>query len=69
MKQEMKYKARRVIAALILVGLFLAFTVSVLVKGIDTEFEDKIKYWKIISQYMVLRDEKKKTLHQYTNTK
>ena len=43
MKQEMKYKARRVIAALILVGLFLAFTVSVLVKGIDVEFERQDK--------------------------
>lgn len=35
MRQEMKYKVRRLVAALVLVGIFMLFTVSVLVKGID----------------------------------
>lgn len=45
MKKEFKYQARRLIAAIILVGLLIAFTTSVLIKtdvigkAIDAEFE------------------------------
>ena len=39
MRQKMKYKVRRLIAALVLVGIFMLFTVSVLVKGIDGDIQ------------------------------
>lgn len=39
MRQEMKYKVRRLIAAMLLVGIFMLFTVSVLVKGIDGDIQ------------------------------
>lgn len=38
MKKEFKYQARRLIAAVVLLAIFMTFTVSVLVKGIDNEF-------------------------------
>ena len=37
MKKQMKYQIRRLIAAIILLAIFMTFTVSVLVKGIDNE--------------------------------
>ena len=37
MKKEFKYQARRLIATIILLAIFMTFTVSVLVKGIDNE--------------------------------
>ena len=49
MKQEMKYQIRRLIAAIILVGLLLVFTTSVLVKTdalgklLDAEFQRQDK--------------------------
>lgn len=44
MKNEFKYKARRVVAAIILLVIFMTFTISVLIKGIDNEIarRDKI---------------------------
>lgn len=39
MKQEMKYKLRRLAAATILLVLFIAFTTSVLIKAIDADFQ------------------------------
>ena len=51
MKKEMKYKLRRLAAATILLVLFIAFTTSVLVKGIDADFQrqDAVleAHWKI----------------------
>lgn len=51
MKQQMKYKIRRLVAATILLVLFIAFTTSVLVKGIDAEHQrqDAVleAHWKI----------------------
>lgn len=44
MRQEMKYKIRRLVAAFVLVSLFMVFTVSVLIKtdvigkALDSEF-------------------------------
>ena len=44
MRQEMKYKIRRLVAAFVLVSLFMVFTVSVLIKtdvigkALDAEF-------------------------------
>ena len=35
MKNDRKYQIRRLIAAIILLMIFMTFTVSVLVKGID----------------------------------
>lgn len=37
MKNDRKYQIRRLIAAIILLAIFMTFTVSVLVKGIDNE--------------------------------
>lgn len=37
MKNEFKYRARRLIATIILLAIFITFTVFVLVKGIDNE--------------------------------
>lgn len=37
MKNDRKYKVRRLIAAIVLLAIFMTFTVSVLVKGIDNE--------------------------------
>lgn len=39
MKTEMKYRARRLVAVIILLAVFMTFTISVLVKGIDNELE------------------------------
>ena len=44
MRQEMKYRVRRVVAAMVLVVIFMAFTISVLIKtdvigkALDSEF-------------------------------
>lgn len=37
MKNDRKYKVRRLIAAIILLVIFMTFTVSVIIKGIDNE--------------------------------
>ena len=37
MKNDRKYQIRRLIAAIILLMIFMTFTVSILVKGIDNE--------------------------------
>ena len=37
MKNEFKYRVRRLIMAIILLMIFMTFTISVLVKGIDNE--------------------------------
>ena len=37
MKNEFKYRVRRLIMAIILLIIFMTFTISVLVKGIDNE--------------------------------
>lgn len=39
MKTEIKYRIRRLVAAIILLAIFITFTASVLVKGIDNELE------------------------------
>ena len=49
MKIEMKYKIRRLIAAIILLAIFMTFTVSVLVKGIDNEFDRRDR---VIKEHM-----------------
>ena len=43
MKKEFKYKVRRLIAAIILLAIFMTFTISVLVKGIDNEIARRDK--------------------------
>lgn len=37
MKMDRKYQIRRLVAAIVLLAIFMTFTVSVLVKGIDNE--------------------------------
>lgn len=39
MKNDMKYKVRRLIATIILLAIFMTFTMSVMVKGIDNELD------------------------------
>ena len=39
MKKQMKYRIRRLIATIVLLAVFMTFTISVLVKGIDNEFQ------------------------------
>ena len=39
MKMDRKYQIRRLIAAFIILAVFMTFTISVLVKGIDNEFQ------------------------------
>ena len=39
MKNDRKYQIRRLIAAIILLMIFMTFTVSVLIKGIDNEID------------------------------
>ena len=43
MKNEFKYRVRRLIAAIILLMIFMTFTISVLVKGIDNEIARRDK--------------------------
>ena len=51
MKNEFKYKARRVIAAIILLVIFMTFTISVLIKGIDNEI---VRRDKILEEHKVI---------------
>lgn len=37
MKKDKKYQIRRLVATIILLMIFMTFTISVLVKGIDNE--------------------------------
>ena len=43
MKNEFKYRVRRLIMAIILLMIFMTFTISVLVKGIDNEIARRDK--------------------------
>ena len=49
MKKEFKYQARRLIAAIVLLAIFMTFTVSVLVKGIDNEISRRER---VLSEHM-----------------
>ena len=43
MKNEFKYRVRRLIMAIVLLVIFMTFTISVLVKGIDNEIARRDK--------------------------
>lgn len=49
MKNDMKYKVRRLIATIILLAIFMTFTVSVLVKGVDSELSRRDR---VLSEHM-----------------
>ena len=51
MKTEMKYRIRRLIAAIILLAIFMTFTVSVLAKGIDNEIARRDR---VIREHQIL---------------
>lgn len=51
MKNEFKYKARRLIAAIVLIAVFMTFTVSVIIKGIDNELERRDR---VIEEHQIL---------------
>lgn len=51
MKTEIKYRIRRLIAAIILLAIFMTFTVSVLVKGIDNEIARRDR---VIQEHQIL---------------
>lgn len=61
MKQDLKFKVRRFIGALLLIGVFMAFTTSILIKtdligrALDTEF---IRQDLILEQHFNLWAEK-----------
>ena len=39
MKMDMKYQIRRLIAAIVLIAIFMTFTMSVIIKGVDNELD------------------------------
>lgn len=53
MKNDRKYKIRRLIAAIVLLAIFMTFTVSVLVKGVDNELSRRDR---VLSEHLEVWD-------------
>lgn len=53
MKNDMKYKVRRMIAAIVLLAIFMIFTVSVMVKGVDNELSRRDR---VLSEHLEIWD-------------
>ena len=51
MKTELKYRIRRLIAAIILLAIFMTFTVSALSRGIDYELDRRDR---VIREHQIL---------------
>ena len=51
MKNDRKYQIRRLIAAIILLMIFMTFTVSVIIKGIDNELDRRDR---VIQEHQIL---------------
>ena len=51
MKNDRKYQVRRLVGAIILLAIFMTFTVSVMVKGIDNELSRRDR---VIQEHKVI---------------
>ena len=51
MKNYRKYQIRRLIAATVLLAVFMTFTVSVIIKGIDNELDRRDR---VIQEHQIL---------------
>ena len=51
MKNDRKYQIRRLIAATLLLAVFMTFTVSVIIKGIDNELDRRDR---VIQEHQIL---------------
>ena len=51
MKMDMKYQIRRLIAAIVLIAIFMTFTMSVIIKGVDNELDRRDR---VIQEHKVI---------------